>query len=178
MIDVDDVPTGAVPQRRAEAEKKLLRELTASTASPSVRRRRVLVVGAFAAVALGGASAAAAYTVLAPERATQRDSARCYTQVSSDTGDGFPGTTIAIAQEVGGPPKQDVPPEAVQVCAVLWRQGFLTEAGPTAPPDGGPPSDHPVPELVACVLPSGEAAVFPGDAQTCSELGLPSLGEG
>lgn len=176
MIDVDDVPTGAVPLRRAEAEKKLLRELAASTEPQSVRRRRVLVVGASAAVALGGASAAAAYTVLAPERATERDSARCYTQVSSDTGDGFPGTTIAIAQSVEAP-EQDVPPKAVQVCADLWRQGFLTEAGPTAPPDGGPPSDRPVPQLVACVLPSGQTAVFPGDAQTCSELGLPSLGE-
>lgn len=178
MIDVDDVPTGAVTLRRAEAEKKLLRELAASSASQPVRhRRRVFVLGALAAVGLAGVSAAAAYTVLAPERATQRDSARCYTEVSGDTGDDFPGTTIAEAQKVGGP-KPDVPPAAVRVCADLWRQGFLTEAGATEPPDGEPRSDRPVPELVACVLPSGQTAVFPGDAQTCSNLGFPILGEG
>lgn len=176
MIDVDNVPTRRVPLHRAEAEKQLLRELTASIASQPVRhRRRVFVVGAFAAVGLAGASAAAAYTVLAPERATQRDSARCYTEVSSDTGDGFPGTTIAIAQSVEGPPP-DVPPKALQVCADLWRQGLLTNA--PFPPDGQPPADRPVPELVACVLPSGQTAVFPGDAQTCSNLGFPLLSEG
>lgn len=48
------------------------------------------------------------------------------------------------------------PPE--EACADLWERG---EFGP-----GG------VPELGACVLPSGAVGVFPGGDQTCGELGL------
>jgi hypothetical protein len=30
-----------------------------------------------------------------------------------------------------------------------------------------------VPPLIACVLADGRAAVFPGDQETCAQLGLP-----
>lgn len=36
-------------------------------------------------------------------------------------------------------------------------------------PTGG---TFPVPPLVACVLPSGQAGIFPGDSVTCTSLGL------
>ena len=37
-----------------------------------------------------------------------------------------------------------------------------------------PGADNPVPPLVACVMPDGTAAVFPGTRATCATLGLPN----
>lgn len=181
MIDIDDVPTRPVPASRAAADKRLLRQLVSSQPVSHPRRRRLLVVGALAAVGLTGGTAAAAYSILAPQRAPQRDTARCYATISHDTGDGFPGTTVAIAAPTRGARPQ-VPPLAVQTCAQLWHRGFLTRAGFKAPsgplgPDGLPPANHRIPPLVACVLHSGQAAVFPGNPHTCDDLQLPALRE-
>lgn len=166
MIDIEDVPTRPVPASRAAADKRLLRLLVSSQAASPLRRRRLLVVGALVAVGLTGGTAAAAYSTLAPQHAPQRNSARCYATVSRDTGDGFPGTTVGIAAPKQGARPQ-VPPLALQTCAELWQRGFLTPAGFKAPsgplgPDGLPPANHRVPALVACVLHSGQVAVFPG----------------
>jgi len=180
MIDIDDVPTRPVPASRAAADKRLLRQLVSSQPVSPPRRRRLLVVGALAAVGLTGGTAAA-YSILAPQRAPQRDTARCYATVSRDTGGGFPGTTIAIAAPTRGARPQ-VPPLALRTCADLWQRGFLTHAGFKAPsgplgPDGLPPANHRAPALVACVLHSGQAAVFPGPPHTCDDLQLPRLQE-
>lgn len=183
MIDIEDVPTRPVPPMRAEADSRLLRALATSvTAAPHrARRRRRLIFGSVTALTLTGATAAAGYAVLAPQHATDRDSARCYARVTADSGEGFPGTTIGMATPEGGA-RPDVPPRALEVCADLWHRGFLTPRGFHAPdqrgPDGEPPADKPAPHLVACVLRSGQTAVFPGDARVCSQLQLPLLGDG
>jgi hypothetical protein len=44
-------------------------------------------------------------------------------------------------------------------------------AMPTTAPSPG--ADNPVPPLVACVMPDGTAAVFPGTRASCVTLGLP-----
>lgn len=182
MIDLDDVPGPCVPASRADADKRLLRQVVTS---PGARapgpRRRALTIIALAVVGVTGATAAAAYTVLGPERATTRDSARCYSKVSSDTGDGFPGTTLAVAA-AQGQSAGDTPPVALEACANLWRRAFLTPQGFAAPdvkngPDGQPPEIGPAPPLVACVLHSGQAAVYPGTQAVCEQLGLPLLAE-
>ena len=184
MIDINDVPSGPVPASRAESEKQLLHALvdSAGQSSRRVRRPRVVIVTTLAALGVSGASVAAAYTVLAPQTATVHDSARCYSSVSSNTGSKFPGTTIAAAQPAGGSPA-DSAATAMGVCAGLWERGFLTTAGFAAPdvalgPDGQPPAVHAVPQLVACVLKSGQVAVFPGASTTCGQLGLPAMASG
>jgi len=67
---------------------------------------------------------------------------------------------------------------ALAVCSVVWADGFLrwgsSEVGGTRLPSGALDPDHPVPPLVVCVLPSGIAAVFPGEKNTCATLGLPA----
>lgn len=184
MIDISDVPSGSVPVARTESEKQLLRTLVDS-AGPStriVRRPRFLIVATLAGLGISGASVAAAYTVLAPRAATVHDSARCYSSVSSNTGSKFPGATVSAAQPTGGSPA-DSAATALGVCAGLWQRGFLTAAGFAAPnvaldSDGLPPAIYPVPPLVACVLKSGQVAVFPGDASSCGRLGLPTLAGG
>jgi hypothetical protein len=183
MINIDDVPARPIPAARALADKALLREMVASTnlAPQRLRKRRprLFVLSIVTGLGLTGVTAAAAYTYLAPRSASVHDSARCYSSVSTATGGHFPGTTIGVAHVVGLP-KQDTAVEALQDCAGLWQRGFLTAKGYAAPdvpkgPDGLPPADQPVPPLVACVLRSGQAAVFPGPATVCAQLGLPLL---
>jgi hypothetical protein len=65
---------------------------------------------------------------------------------------------------------------AISVCAALWRQGIL-HPGPQGARDratAGPAGSSQVPPLVACVLPGGTAAVFPGPPSTCATLSLPN----
>ena len=178
MINIQDVPAPAVPSERAARDIRLLQELaTGGTRLASTRRRGTVI--ALAAVGFTGVTAAAAYTVLKPEAATVTDSARCYATVSTARGDSFPGTTISVAPPVGQP-RPSTPEQAISICAVLWQRGFLTPAGFRAPevprgPDGLPPATNPVPPLVACVLPGGQAAVYPGPETVCDQLGLPLL---
>ena len=180
MIDIGNVPAPPVPAARATADKQLLRGLAvAAHLPPAPARGRWTVVAAVTAAALTGATAAAAYSALTPEPATVSDSARCYSTVSSDTGDGFPGTTVSVAAPAGEL-RPSTPDAALATCADLWQRGFLTAAGFQAPdvpngPDGLPPASHPLPQLTACVLPGGQAAVYPGTDAVCAELGLPLL---
>lgn len=183
MIDVENVPGPAVLPGRADADKRMLQALVVSSAVPDRRRRhRLTVVAAIAGLGLSGATAAAAYLILTPQRASDRSSARCYGTVSTKTGDAFPGTTVSVAA-AEGQPAADTPPLALEACRDLWRRGFLTSKGFAAPdvangPDGLPPADKTVPPLVACVLQTGQAAIYPGTAEVCAGLGLPLLAEG
>jgi hypothetical protein len=182
MINIDDVPARQIPAARAVADKAILREMVASTvitAPRRIRRPRLFVLSVVTGLGLTGVTAAAAYTYWAPEAASVHDSARCYASISSNTGRHFPGETISLAQPTGQPPL-DTSLTALQSCADLWQRGFLTANGFAAPDvprgaDGLPPADQPVPPLVACVLHSGQAAVFPGAATVCAQLGLPLL---
>jgi hypothetical protein len=172
MIDLDDVPAErALPAGRRDADRALLaRVMVERRTIRSLPRRRPLIVagGVVALLAVGGA--AAAYTLLPPKAASVQDSGRCYGKLSTDFGDGFPGTTIGVASRPGQA-AQDVPPQVLDACAAVWRAGFFTADGSQAP-DPDPATTHAVPPLVACVLPSGQAAVFPGKADTCAVLGL------
>lgn len=177
MIDVRDVPAPTLPRRRADADKQRLQALVAATApSPASARRRLLVVGGIVAALLTGGTAATAYSLLRPQGATDQASARCYAQATNDLNDDdFRGTTITIVRPLGQP-SVDTPPAAVTTCASLWQAGLLTPAGysaETLPPDGLLRQLQPAPPLVGCVLPSGQAAVLPGDNTLCQRLGLP-----
>jgi hypothetical protein len=181
MINIYDVPARPVPAFRADADKAMLRELVVSTAAQPRRHRppRLFVLFTVTGVGLAGATAATAYTLLRPQSATVHDNARCYSVVSTDTGGGFPGTTVGAAT-VAGESTIDSSRIALASCADLWQRGFLTPQGFSAPhaslgPDGLPPANKTVPPLVACVLHSGQAAVYPGDATVCAQLGLPLL---
>jgi len=175
MIDLNDVPDARkLPAARREADVRMLSALIRSEAAPGARRstRRVAVlsVGTVAVLTVGGA--AAARTLLPPSSAKVQDLGRCYSTISTNFGDDFPGTSIsnAASRDEAAPA---VPPNIVDDCAAAWRIGVLKLNDPHV---GAQPSgDYPVPPLVACVLPSGEAAVFPGPATTSGDLGLPAL---
>jgi hypothetical protein len=183
VINIDDVPARPIPAARALADKALLRELVETTdlAPQRLRKRRprLFVLSIVTALGLTGVTAAAAYTYLTPRSASIHDKARCYSSVSAATGEHFPGATISAATPTDGP-TPDTALSALQSCAALWQRGFLTAKGFAAPDvplaaDGLPAVYNPVPPLVACVLHSGEAAVFPGPSTVCARLGLPLL---
>ena len=108
------------------------------------------------------------------EPVTDKSEARCYTVASLSAGpESF--TTIAQASRVGSSrPAQVV--NAVSVCAALWRQGILHPGpqGVRGRATPGAEGNGQVPPLVACVLPGGTGAVFPGTPRTCAALGLPN----
>lgn len=132
------------------------------------RPRKVLVVS-LTAVALLFGGTATAISVLQPEPVRVHDTARCYSEISSDFSESFPGGTIASPVSSNGDGGQVTAP--VRACATLWEAGALPSRNPFTDP---PTSNHyPVPDLSGCVLPDGSAAVFPGPPDTCQKLGLP-----
>jgi len=175
MIDLTDVPdSGPLPHARRAADQAMLRTIVASDHTPAPRRRGriaiVSVVVGVCVVAAGGAAAAG--VLLAAKPATDRDTGRCYSTVSSNFGDDFPGTSMGNAARPGGT-APELPPVAVENCAAAWRAGAVVAPGSHPSPNAS--GEYPVPPLVACVLPSGEAAVFPGPPSTCAGLGISVL---
>lgn len=180
----DDLPDGRAatlfdpPQARTLAATRLAamrRELEAAVAAPPSRRRRPLLIAVAAVVVAAGTSAGAYAYVARSQPVTDKDEARCYTVASLSAG---PQSYTGLAQATpvnSGKPGQVT--DALGDCASLWQQGFLRAgprgaAMPTAAPSSG--ADNPVPPLVACVMPDGTAAVFPGTRATCATLGLPN----
>jgi hypothetical protein len=168
-----------VSPRRREADKMLLRELvTCSSATQRKRRprprltKRLIVITALITTVVGTSTAAAAI-VLTSQNPTVTDQARCYSEVSTNFSASFPGWSVAVAGLEGQTTQPDVPQQMLSACAAAWSNGAAQPGfnSPTFPHD----QQFPVPSLVACVLPSGEAAAFPGNSQTCAQLGLPEM---
>jgi hypothetical protein len=163
-------PLGDLPPRRVFPDTALSSRIQiierhiarSERPRPGRRRSRQLAVVGFAVALCATATAAAVYTAWAP--ATLPNEVRCYAVASLEFGDNFPGTTT-IQSENATTGEIDLVLSAVEQCASLWRQGFVVEGVGT----------QPVPNLVACVLPEGAAAVFPGEDDTCRQLGLPRL---
>jgi hypothetical protein len=106
--------------------------------------------------------------------AIDRGSARCYTVLSVGSGTNFTGTTIAAPGRLGSAEQVQ---SALGGCAALWRQGFLIQGATVQHSPHGVQNAGAgrVPELVACTLPDGTAAIFPTEgAFTCGKLGLAS----
>jgi hypothetical protein len=184
MIDDTNLRTWQVPPQRRAADKMLLAEVMAEPNSPKQRstprlhltRRAILVVSLVGGIITAGGVAAAVVT-LRPQNPSVRDTARCYSKVSTNFSSSFPGGEVGIAQQLNPatnasvPTNTDVPSQVISLCATMWSWGF-SKPGIGAPRTS---ENNPVPSLVACVLPSGEAAVFPGNAATCTKLGLPVM---
>jgi hypothetical protein len=151
---------------RAELEAFVARE---ERSTPWWRKRRNVTGGLVVAliVATGGGTAAA-YAYLHPRAVTDKGSARCYSEAVYVPGAKFAGTTIASGVGDGSTGTIE---DALDTCASLWQVGALRAGAPRGtPPVAG--ATYSVPALVGCTLPGGMAAVFPGPADTCDQLGL------
>lgn len=137
------------------------------------RRRLALRLGIPVGVGLLAGGAVAATFLQASTPATLRNMVRCYSvgQLSTNT---LQYTDTSMASSPGHPATDESASAAaaVSACSGLWQNGFIR---PGAIGQGNSSAVRTVPRLVACVLPSGEAAVLPGNARTCRDLGLPDL---
>ncbi|SHG35377.1 hypothetical protein [Streptoalloteichus hindustanus] len=107
------------------------------------------------------------------EAPTVRDPAYCYKSAdltSKEINQHVP-TSISGRTETG---RGDTAAHIVELCRIAWRDNIY-EWRPAKPAGEA----HDVPDLVACVLSSrsedvesGAVGVFPGDEQTCADLGL------
>jgi hypothetical protein len=158
-------PSRSLPTARRYAARRQLEELVSRRGL--FRRRRRIVTGLVVVAIVG--SGVAGITLLRSSPITDRSTARCYTVDSVGTGEDFVGTTIVASGIPGSPAQVD---NAIAVCADFWRQGFLV-AGKTGIQRRPASQSNPVPPLIACTLPDGRAAIFPGDQDTCAQLGLP-----
>lgn len=135
-------------------------------------RRRIVIVSGIAALAVAGGGVATAIQLTGARHPSNRHDARCYSEISTDFGSDFPGTTVSApltphnsAGQTGPTP----PLAPIAECTQAWQVGLLW--GHAA---DRTPKTYPVPHLVGCVLPDGTAAVFPGPDGLCQRLGLPS----
>lgn len=164
--DVVDVPSSRpFPSARRTAVKTMLMAEVRATRRPWWQAPAALALGAAVGVTV---LAGAAQQIVAP---THTLSAHCFSKITTDTSY---AADVSYAGDVIGPnllraSKIDDP---VQVCADIWEQGVLTRDRQMIGPAPRPEHGHQVPKLVACTL-AGQAAVYPGDATTCSRLGLP-----
>jgi hypothetical protein len=170
MTQFTPPPARTLPEDRRAAMRH---QLTAVVAG-SHHRRRPLAIAASAVVVAAATSAGAYAYVQHSQPVTDKSEARCYTVASLSAG---PESYATIAQAtMAGSPRPAQVANAVSICAALWRQGFLHSGpqGARGRATPGPAGSGQVPPLVACVLPDGTAAVFPGTAPTCATLGLPN----
>jgi hypothetical protein len=131
-----------------DAEFVLQRVRAVLTDTPPTIRKKRWGRGIIAGivVAVLGAGGGIAWAVLHHERASNPTLITCHQTANLDS------SQIVINDDGTDP---------IQLCAHAWTLDF---------PEWGTP-----PPMVGCVLASGEAAVFPGDSQTCEQLGLTSL---
>ncbi|TDB81359.1 hypothetical protein E1264_32830 [Actinomadura sp. KC216] len=157
-----------MPLDRRTARAELLTRAVARRRR-SWPRRLAVAMPLAGAVALGSTGALAFFAH--DEPAAQRHTIRCYS-TSEWNNKGF---YSEVAQ--AGPVGTDAGPveigNVLDACATLFRQGFLREGDPRLHSDTDGEPTRPVPRLAACVLPSGQVAVFP--STTCQEQMLPAL---
>jgi hypothetical protein len=158
-------PTRRLPTARRYAAR---RQLELYLSRPRWRRRP-LVLGVVIAILVGGS--AGAVGLLRSAHVTNRQSARCYVVPELGQGESFNGTTVGAPGRPGSKVQAD---HAIEACQALWRGGFFVPGKyGIQRPDKTKVTVRPVPPLIACILPDGRAAIFPGDATTCGKLGLP-----
>lgn len=169
MSIVELPPTRTLSDERVAVMSAAVAAELAEISRPRRRFPRIFsVLAAGVGLATLGAGAAAAYVALRPAHITNKQTARCYTAVTYTKGTVFPGTTVAQFGTNGLRGQID---DAIDTCAALWRTGIL-ERGVPVPVLHPAAGTHVVPPLVACALPGGSAAIYPGPADTCVRLGL------
>ena len=153
-----------LPDRRRKAARLQLEQIVAKSVKPARRVKPALIAAGTAAIVLSTGAAAIAVAVYQP--VTDKAFARCFTVADTS------GFSTSIGNP-GKPGTKGAVNKARQVCASLYRQGYLTRGAQRIKPRSGQ-GVHPVPALVVCTWQDGTAAVFPGPKGTCAELGLPA----
>lgn len=134
-----------------------------------LRRTGVIVL---AAVGVFGASLGTAAALGVFTSPTDMDIALCYATANLNEPGNHTEFSVAIA-DGENPHVHNAANLALEICAEAWRQGRLSITEPhVREPVHAVTVERPVPQLIACVLPSGQVGVFPGSEATCLRLGL------
>jgi hypothetical protein len=165
----ETLETRSLPVERVEADRAMLRAAMAGAHAP-MRRRRWLVVGAAAGVALAGTGAG--FIAEWHAEPSSRSVVRCHSTLEVGNREDFKGTSVSRLSAKGG--LADVS-DPVELCQSLWEQGMLRAGVMNAQaPTPGRRTDGPA--LTGCVDNEGIAAVFPtADPKVCAALGMASL---
>lgn len=172
-------PVPGLPEEVRVAHKQALRAAIAAdpaarpTNSTPPRPRRGWRRGGITLLAgglvLAGAGAATAFLTRAQPDDPQV--VRCFSMADAPFTSGAPGSYDASYGPGDGTLDQSAA-LAIELCGYGWAEGRLPWPE-TKPPGYTNPKPQPVPDLQACILPDGIVGVFPGDARTCTQLGLP-----
>jgi hypothetical protein len=157
------------PARKA-AMRALLEDVAATEGSRRSRLRLPVAVGVGAAVTLAGGTAAA--YVITQRPVTEQGMVHCLARAELAASGTYPGSAVMVSAPDGDEVAVD---DALGACEQLWRDGVLDPDAATGTPAAGPrPGRNAgVPsQLSVCVMPDGTAAVLPGPATACPELGL------
>lgn len=160
-------------QRHLMALSALARGEQCSTGGSRIPRpARAALIVLTSAVTIGAAGVGVAAAFGAFAEPTIRTLGHCYATVDLDEAAGN-RTNFTLGSPGESTKPADTAAVAVEVCQQTWREGRLHTSQPyvTEPDQEG---SHPVPHLVACVLTTGEVGIFPGDGETCFQLGLPT----
>lgn len=172
-MDIDRVPPArALPPTRRAALHQLLTEEVSRIAEPWWRRsRRAATVGVgAAALVLAGGAASAGYVIFRP--ATELQTVWCYNAPSLDENQRVQAG-LANEDSGGGAAGPVDINDPVALCSQMWQDGVLPVGEEQSDVEITPTDE--APRLAACTLTDGVAAVFPGDAETCTGLSLPRL---
>lgn len=133
------------------------------------RRRRIAILTTCGVLGLSaaGVGTAAALGVFA-QAPTDRHIAHCYATPDLHDPGNYSDISILDGSSLG-----DVAKEAIDICHEQWRLGQLNKTSPKVRPPQAETIAQPAPSLIACVLPSGQVGVFPGNESTCASLNLP-----
>lgn len=168
--------TMLAPEDRARIRAALLTEVAGTDAAPGrirwrLRRPGVAVAASAILVAAGAGSATAVVLHQRSVAAAPAGSARCYSQVSRDKGESFPGATVIVGNpglNLSG--NTATVNDPVPLCVKAWRVGILPGTEHQPPLDQN--ARHPVPDLAACVDAAGSVSVYPGKPQVCASVGM------
>lgn len=192
--DPADLLAAAAPRLSPQAKARHLQMLAAeqvATPAPAIlnrgRRRRRGWIGATAGVAVLVVGVGSAAAWVGRTEPTVRDTARCFALATSEfddfdaSGGAFFDVTYLSDPVPGveGNPTDQTAEHALESCAYAWEIGGIAATKPYQRDldpwyvdfDGPKPATHPVPDLVACVLPTGQVGVFPDT--DCAALDLP-----
>lgn len=166
-MNADHSAEALLEPRRSALRQLVIDEARSRAASRTPRRIRRLTAGVVGAAVLGGGGVLA-YAQLASPGVTDTTSVRCYQSANVNSN----YTQFSRDDGAGGPPSHMT--DAVAACGRLYREGLLPAMFTGKHPGKVTlATNDPVPPLVACVWPTGIAAVFPAPV-TCARLGLPA----
>lgn len=134
------------------------------------RWRRIRISLPFVIVGIGAATVAGS-SILQSESVDDYSIVHCFQSAERGQNGEYAEAQAVLEQErIEGASIDD----AIGICREMWSQGALPLGGDALDPTPG--LGEPPALLTPCVMPNGDAAVVPGEAEVCAVVGLAPFG--